>query len=100
MEDHEAYATTLSIEGDRGRLWIENPLAPHAGHQFRLRVGNEESSEQIPGWTTYRHQLVAFCAAVHGERTLPTMGGDSIANMRLIDAVYRAAGLSLRGEAT
>jgi hypothetical protein len=28
---------------------------------------------------------------------LPTMGADSIANMQLIDSVYRAAGLPLRG---
>jgi predicted dehydrogenase len=98
MEEHEEYRTTLSIEGDRGQLSIENPLVPHAGHQLRFRVGDEWSSEQVAGETTYRHQLVAFCAAVRGERTLPTVGRDSIANMRVIDAVYRAAGLTLRGE--
>ena len=98
MEDHEEYLTTLSIEGDSGRLFVVNPLAPHSGHEFRLSLGNQEISEQIHRDTTYRHQLVAFCQAVHGQRTLPTMGRDSIDNMRLIDAVYRAAGLPRRGE--
>lgn len=99
MEDDEKYLTTLSVEGDRGRLVVVNPVAPQGGHELRLRIGDEEVSEQVAGQTTYRHQLLAFCQAVHGQRTLPTTGRDSIANMRLIDDVYRAAGLPRRGEA-
>ena len=46
---------------------------------------------------TYEFQLEAFCDAVlRGEPTL-TPPADSIANMRVIDAIYVAAGLDPRG---
>jgi hypothetical protein len=47
--------------------------------------------------STYDHQLAAFIAAVRTGEPFPTNMADAIANMRVIDAVYRAAGLNLRG---
>lgn len=100
MEDHEPFSTTLTIFGENGQLFLDNPLAPHGGHKFELTIDGEMKSEQIEdGFTTYRHQLVAFCNAVNTGTTLPTMGQDSIASMRLIDAIYTAAGLPVRGTA-
>jgi predicted dehydrogenase len=98
MADHEVFSTTLRVEGELGTLFVDNPLAPHNGHQFKLTLGSTETSENIPGTgTTYRYQLIAFVDAVQNGKRLPTMGADAIANMRLIDAVYRAAGLPVRG---
>jgi predicted dehydrogenase len=98
MADHEKFDTSLTVEGSRGTLNVVNPLAPHHGHELRLSVGGKETTEKVDdGFTTYRHQLVAFVDAVRSGRELTTMGADSIANMRLIDAVYRAAGLPVRG---
>ncbi len=34
---------------------------------------------------------------VHTGKKLPTMGDDAINTMKLIDSVYRAAGLPVRG---
>jgi hypothetical protein len=51
----------------------------------------------VEGLSTYRHQLIEFVSAVQTGKQLPTMGDDSIQNMKLIDAVYRAAGLPIRG---
>jgi predicted dehydrogenase len=97
MADHEKYHTSLRIEAEHGTLIVQNPLAPHHGHELRLQQGGEDIVEKIEGQTTYRHQLLAFVDAVRTGKKLPTMGADSIHNMRLIDAVYRAAGLSVRG---
>lgn len=97
MADHEAFATSLRVEGDKGTLLVTNPLAPHNGHELRLELGSVVTTEKVEGLTTYRHQLLAFVDAVHNKRLLPTMGADSIANMRLIDSVYRAAGMPPRG---
>jgi predicted dehydrogenase len=99
MADHEPFSNTLTVEGERGRLFVRNPLAPHMDHDLTIDLGGEKTVERIPGNgdTTYRYQLVAFVRALHGDRQLPTMGDDSIANMRAIDAVYRKAGLPLRG---
>ncbi len=99
MADHEKFATWLRVEGEQGTLHVQNPLAPHKGHQLELTLNGQTKSEQVQGESTYRHQLLAFCRAVHTREPLPTMAADSIANMRLIDAVYRAAGLPVRGTA-
>ena len=97
MADDQKYSTSLLVEGERGTLSVKNPLAPHHGHELEWSNGDERHTETVEGFSTYRHQLLAFVDAVRTGRALPTMGADSIANMRLIDAVYRAAGLPPRG---
>jgi predicted dehydrogenase len=87
----------LSATGSQGELRADNPIAPHLGHRLRVIIDGAEKTEQIEGRTTYDHQLDAFVAAVRGGEEQPTGGGDAIANMRVIDAVYRAAGLEPRG---
>ena len=99
MAADERFADSLRVEGTEGCLEADNPMAPQLGHQLRLRVGDQETSEQVNAGTSYRHQLVAFVAAVRAGRDLPTGGADAVANMRLIDAIYQAAGLPLRGQA-
>ncbi len=98
MADHEKFNTSLRVEGQNGTLLVQNPLAPHHGHELRVQQGGQDHVEKVEGeGTTYRYQLVAFCDAVRTGKKLPTMGADSLHNMRLIDAVYRAAGLKVRG---
>jgi predicted dehydrogenase len=87
----------LQVNGSEGQLRADNPLAPHFGHRLRVRVGEKETSEMVEGRTTYDHQLEAFAAAVLDGEQQPTGGRDGIANMRVIDAVYRAAGMQPRG---
>jgi predicted dehydrogenase len=84
-------------KGECGELTVTNPVAPHYGHQLTLKTANTVRQETVAGDTTYTHQLRAFIAAVRGEQPLATAGSDGILNMRLIDEVYRAAGLSPRG---
>ena len=82
--------------GDRATMRVFNPLAPARFH--RLRVGRR--SERIRGGPTYDYQLAAFAAAVRGGGPTLTPPADSVANMRVIDDVYRAAGLEPRRGAT
>ena len=53
-------------------------------------------SEQSPGPGTYSCQLEAFVRAVRDGAPVPTDLDDAVANMTLIDAAYRAAGLAPR----
>jgi predicted dehydrogenase len=85
------------VTGSKGKLRADNPLVPHFGHQLRLTIDGTERAEQIEGRTTYDHQLEAFVAAVLAGEKQPTGGRDGIANMRVIDAIYRAAGMQPRG---
>ena len=89
---------TARVWGDDGRLVIVNPLGPHLWHRLSTTVGGRTRVEHFPRRHTYDYQLEGFCAAVaEGVPTL-TPPSDSIHNMLVIDAVYRAAGLRPRGQ--
>lgn len=88
------------VQGDHGELFVFNPFQPHYYHHLRVRTGRGTRTERVARETTYFHQLRAFASAVlHGAPTL-TPPTDAIANMQVIDAVYRQAGLLPRGDAT
>ncbi|HUA95444.1 MAG TPA: Gfo/Idh/MocA family oxidoreductase [Acidimicrobiales bacterium] len=85
------------VEGDRGELHVWNPFAPQKGN--RLRVTTEadgKRTERLTRRPTYDFQLQAFADAVAGGPPVLTPPEDAIANMALIDAIYRAAGLEPR----
>jgi hypothetical protein len=66
-------------------------------HRMRVTVDDATRTERFTRRATYAYQLDAFTAAVlHGESTL-TPPSDSIANMRVLDAIYVAAGMRPRG---
>jgi predicted dehydrogenase len=88
---------SLRVAGDAGEMRVLNPLAPHFGHRLRVRGAAGRRAERVPGEATYVHQLRAFAAAVRDGAPLPTGPDDAVANMRVIDAAYRAAGLRPRG---
>jgi predicted dehydrogenase len=91
------FANSIRATAGDTRLMFSNPLIPHAGNSIRLTIGDERSMRTISGESSYRYQLAAFVEAIRGRAPMPTSGADSIANMRAIDGVYRAAGLRLRG---
>jgi predicted dehydrogenase len=89
--------TYARVIGDRGELHVINPTSPQMWHRMRVTSGGNRRIEKFSRRPTYEYQLDAFCAAVlRGEPTL-TPPSDSIANMRVIDAIYVAAGMTPRG---
>lgn len=87
----------FAARGDCGELLVTNPVAPHRGHLLTIRSGTGEQREVVEGHATYVYQLKAFVAAVRDNIRMATTGSDGVLNMRLIDDVYRAAGLPPRG---
>jgi predicted dehydrogenase len=87
----------LEVLGAGGRLLVTNPLAPHLGHELRLETRGGTRTDGVKGDSTYTHQLRAFVAWVSGGAPMPTDAREGVLNMRAIDAIYRAAGLSPRG---
>jgi predicted dehydrogenase len=96
MKKDSVINATFSARGDRGELRVINPIAPQRGHQLTVKTAAGEKNETVPGDTTFTHQLRAFVKAVRGEAKFPTDGAEGIINMRVIDDVYRAAGLPPR----
>jgi predicted dehydrogenase len=90
----QAYARVV---GDQGRMDVINPTSPQIWHRMRVTSHGHRRTEKFSRRPTYEFQLEAFCAAVlRGEPTL-TPPADSIANMRVLDAIYVAAGMNPRG---
>lgn len=79
------------IRGEKGHLTLENPIAPHDGNAIIIDAEGVSRSESVEGESTYYYQLQHFLAAVEGAKPL-TGGEDAVNNMRLIDAIYEAAG--------
>jgi predicted dehydrogenase len=87
-----------AADGQSGSMRVFNPIMPHAYHRLTLNRGGKEVRERVGGDTTYTCQLRAFVEHVRGGATMSSDAWDAVANMRVIDAIYRAAGLPLRGE--
>lgn len=85
------------VVGENGQLTIRNPFVPQIYHRLSVRTGKGTRHENFGKKASYDYQLAAFIAAVRNGAPFPTNMGDAIANMRVIDAVYKAAGLKLRG---
>lgn len=87
------------VEGDRGTMEVLNPVMPQYYHRLTLRTPKGNHVERFPRTATYTYQLRAFVSAIQQDTPILTSPADSVANMRLIDAVYQRAGLPLRGMA-
>jgi predicted dehydrogenase len=85
------------VIGDHGELHIHNPYLPQYYNRIMIRSAAGERSERAVMTPTYDYQLSAFIQAVRTGAPFPTDMNDAIANMRVIDAVYLAAGLKPRG---
>jgi predicted dehydrogenase len=86
------------VTTERGFLNIFNPLAPHVFHRLKVSRDGVTTTESVPGDATYTCQLRAFERAVRGDEPAITDGSHGVANMRVIDEIYRKAGMKLRGE--
>ena len=85
------------VKGDRGELKVFNFVAPHLRNRLTLTVDGRTTRERVPGDPTYSYQLRAFAGAVLRGEPFPTTPEDAVQTMSLVDDIYTAAGLPLRG---
>lgn len=88
------------VTGTAGKMSVFNPMAPQAFNLLTVKAGGRTRRQRIRGRATYEYQMDAFSAAIREKQPFPTTPDDSVANMRVIDAIYRAAGLEPRRGST
>jgi predicted dehydrogenase len=84
------------VVGDHGELRVFNPVMPQFFHRLVIRSADGKRVERFSHRASYAYQLDAFAAAVLRGEPVKTTPEDAVANMTVIDAIYRAAGLPLR----
>jgi predicted dehydrogenase len=87
----------VQICGTRGRIEIEIPFNAAQGEATRIITddgsaldGSSIATELIPPCDQYMLESEAFSRAVRGEIPLPYGLEDALANMRIIDALFRS----------
>lgn len=98
-------AVGARVTGSEGTMKVFNPILPQLYHRLRISTASGTRVERVPRRpSSYLAQLIAFRDAVLHGKSFPTHVDDAVANMRVIDACYRAAGLeprpAWRGSAT
>jgi len=88
---------SLRVIGSEGEMRVLNPIAPQYYHRLKIVRPGRTTRERISGDASYTHQLRAFAQHVRGGARMSSDAEDAIANMRVIDAIYTAAGLPVRG---
>lgn len=93
---------SLRARGTGGEIRVFNPTGPQFGYRMSIRRNGTKERIKVDGakTATYTYQLRAFAAAVRDGAPVLTPPADAVANMRVIDAVYEAAGLGVRRPST
>ncbi|MGI8795171.1 MAG: Gfo/Idh/MocA family protein [Acidimicrobiia bacterium] len=86
----------VRVTGAEGEMRVLNPARPQSFHRLTVRTKAGKRRERVKGDATYTYQLRAFVAAARDGAPVLTPLSDSVANMRVIDDVYRKAGLDPR----
>jgi predicted dehydrogenase len=91
---------SCGVVGSKGEMSVFNPVAPQAYHRLTVKTDKGKRSENLGNRPTYLYQLEAFTDAVLRGKPVLTSAEDGIVNMRIIDDIYRAAGMQPRHPAS
>ena len=80
MDEHEldSSESAIVVNGSKGRMTVVNPLAPHAGNSLTLDTVDGRRSEEVPGQSTYYHQLEWMLDVIAGRKEPLTGGRDGL----------------------
>lgn len=92
----EKYSFTVTIAGTAGDAFVHDFIRPGADDRLTVRTAGRTTVERHGTRPSYSYQLEAFAAHVEHGAALPFGIEDAVANMALVDAAYRAAGLDPR----
>lgn len=91
---------SLRLEGSDGTLEVTNPVVPHFSfypHELVVTQGEQRTIEHFSSASTYEFQLREVAQVVLKGAPILTTAEASATTMKGVDAMYRAAGLKVRG---
>ena len=92
---------SITATGTRGEAKIVNFIKVSSDDRLIIRTGDHtERVEHLGTRSSYHYQLDALTAAIRQATPFPTDPADAVANLELIDACYRKAGLAPRPNST
>lgn len=81
----------LELIGTKGRLDIDNPLAPQYGSELILTADGQKTRETFPRRSSYAYQFDGVVDAILAGKPVWTEGADLIANAAAMAAIRRVA---------
>lgn len=92
----EEHLHTIRIVGTAGELLVHEFITPSSDDRLTVTTAAGTVVEHLGTTASYTHQLSAFAGHVEQGRALPFGTADAVANMVMVDAAYRAAGMEPR----
>lgn len=93
MRQEDGFAADLEVTGSTGTLQMQMPYHPHWGGLLTVTSGSGTTTETGDERSSYSYMLQAFRDAVRDAAPVVTDAAAATATMRVVDAVYRAAGM-------
>jgi predicted dehydrogenase len=97
MWSRRLFRFSLRVTGTRGQMRVTNFIAPQYFNRLAVTIDGAKTAERVRGEPSYNAQLRAFVAAARDGGPVLTPPEDAVTTMRLIDDIYRAAGMPIRG---
>ena len=92
----------VTVKPHTGKMRVRDPLEqrrasiPGITHPAQVSTEGRANHVRVRGGTTYWYQMRAFVDAIRTGAPVITDAEDAVKNMRVIDDIYRAAGLPVR----
>jgi predicted dehydrogenase len=90
------YSFTIRIIGTAGDLLVHDFVKPSKDDRLTITTPSGTVVENLGTKASYTYQLEAFASHVEHGTPLPFGTADAVANMAIVDAAYRAAGMQPR----
>jgi predicted dehydrogenase len=85
------FAAWLKVEGEKGMLFVPNPLSPPKKQALTLEIGGVSTEEVFASRPTYCFQLEAFRDALVNGTPVHTRGDDSLKNIQMLSDIRALA---------
>ena len=96
---HQDVDFSLRLVGNLGEAYAPQFVKPHLDDRVVVTLATDRRVEHLGTRPTYTYQLEAMAALVRDGAAMRTSAVDSVVTMKLIDDLYRAAGMQPRSGA-